>query len=1159
MPTTNHTVTLTINGIDYSSSLKRESLYVRHSMGNENSVCDFKITGSSSYQPQGWDAVLVAIDGSNVFGGYIFQHDGEVLGTSGSTQQTVWTVQCKDWTLLLDQVIVEEEAYKEDSDASILDDLFTTYLPGEGFDVSTYVSTLNSDLDISFNGITLREVLNTLADRVEATWYVNPSKQLVWRAASGFSAASFNIDTVAPNNSTTFSPAFGSLRRQIDESGIVNKVIVTGGNVASTTRLQETFAADGVSNTFGPLVNPPHSIWKVDYYINGGRYIRYTTNIGYEPADKLFAEGGSYEIVCNLENRTIRIQHVFDDGIPDNATDVVIDYYYQTPITVTREHTGSQYYYGRTFIQRINNDDLDSYDAAVEYADNLLSEQAFGRETLTFDVFESGLQPGTKIKVYAPSLSLGTVVSQADLVLEYDLTDGLLSTKDALLWENNDDGVVENYLGTVNYVIQQVQYHPVLTSSGNYLIACKVSAGDWEHTLIDALQQISSSSPNGQGLAAGSGRSNGNTTNRVGRLSSLTNDLGDIAAGRAIFTDGGSASFDWSNYNYHTGAVVGLEDSGTVTPYGVVYILDSGTVKMKAGRMVGMPTVGTVTPSGWGIYTTNGYFSGVVAASEIYGGTIVGNLIQGGTVTGGLISGGTVTGALVSGGTVSGALLTGGTIIASLGTIGGFTVAATQLWSNGGTISTGSVVNSNNPGVYLGTAGLFGYGTLGLTFALYTDPAKSPWISSGTINNVVYEVYETAIMRTSPDVFGADGGVQIDNSGIFGVDPTTGASGLLVENGNNLDTEDSRDIYFTGIKFMLDATTGYLWAEQGFFQGTVYAQAGQFTGTVSASTLTGNTISGGTITGGQISGGTITSATLDSGIITASSIMGGNILGGTVTGTYFTAGTINGGTILASTFTGGSFTGNLFSGGTITGMLIQAGTVTGNLIQGGTLSGGYISGGNIAGGTVSGAVFTSGTVTAGTITAARITGGTVSGALVSGGTVTGALVSGGTVSAAGGSITLGDGYGIKINSSAGFVSPGEIQWIVGGSTTATFSGVQTSGILQNNVELRSKGWGTVNSWLFLSAERSSGTAYQAWLWPSYDGNNVYYGKSGAGTAYLDIYHGGVEFKGSALHPLNNNTSTLGNTTVAWKYIYMASPDNTVWRLSVSNAGALVIT
>jgi hypothetical protein len=208
----------------------------------------------------------------------------------------------------------------------------------------------------------------------------------------------------------------------------------------------------------------------------------------------------------------------------------------------------------------------------------------------------------------------------------------------------------------------------------------------------------------------------------------------------------------------------------------------------------------------------------------------------------------------------------------------------------------------------MGTAGLFGYGTLGLTFAIYSDPGRSPWFSSGTINNVVYEIYESAILRTTSDVF-VDGGVQIDNSGIFGVDPTTGGARMETEADNFLFTEDGRTLAVGGVSFMLDATTGNMWAENAFLSGTVYAQSGVFTGTVYASD-------------------------------------------GSFTGTVNASAGVFTGTVSASTITGGTVTGSRISGGTVSGGLVSGGTITGALVTAGTVSGGTVSGAVVTGGTV---------------------------------------------------------------------------------------------------------------------------------------------------------------------------------------------------------------
>ena len=885
MPTTSHTVTLSINGQDRTSLLLRDSLYIRHSMNNDASVAEFQMKdGGSAYTPVGWHRASVSIDGTTVFGGFIVENDAVSIGVA-SRRQMNWSVQCKDWSVLLDRVVIDER-YTEYDDYTIINDLFNTYLSGEGFITTNYVASLFNDIDISFERVTLREALNQLADRVNASWFISPDQNLHWDKYNGFGSAAFNINTTAPNGTTTFDVAYNSLRRQVDTSNVVNRVSVVGGTSSSGVRQTDTFTGDGTSDTFGPLSQPVNSMWSLVYTIGSTSFSTYATNIGYEPEDKLAYENGTYVALVNLENRTVRIRSA-TGGVPDNGTSVTVSYYYGVPVETMTEHTGSQSYYGRIFEQKVYDENLTSIDSAREYAERLLNKYAFARETVQFDVYEHGLLPGTLIQIQCPEVGLYNTRTLESLTYENNLSTYYADSAQDIILENGDSLVQEGYGSNAIYLIQEVALQPTVSKQGQFLMVAKVTCGDRQHTVLDIIKRAS-----GTSTSSGTGRIPPKTP--YGRLSNISGNLGDVISGRALFTDGGTASFSWTNYNGHTGAVVGLEDANGFA-YGASYILDAGTVMAKMGRMTGMPSIGTITPAGWGVWTRNGYFSGIVAA-----GTVDGSTINGGTINGGYISGGTVSGGLVTGGTVSGALLTGGTANITVGNIGGFVVAANQLYSNGGTISTGSVVNSSNPGVYMGTAGLFGFGTLGLTFALYTDPNRAPWLSSGTINNVVYEVYESAVMRTSADVFN-DGGIQIDNSGIFGVNPTTGAGALLVENGDILTTEDGRAINYVGVNFMLDTTTGNLYAEQAFLAGTVYASDGSFTGAVYANsgsftgTVNAASVVGGTVAGALVSGGTITGAQLSGGTVT-----GGLVSGGTVSGAFITGGSISaaGGTVV---------------------------------------------------------------------------------------------------------------------------------------------------------------------------------------------------------------------------------------------------------------------
>src|SRR5690606_1495782 len=100
--------------------------------------------------------------------------------------------------------------------------------------------------------------------------------------------------------------------------------------------------------------------------------------------------------------------------------------------------------------------------------------------------------------------------------------------------------------------------------------------------------------------------------------------------------------------NGATGLVLGLETiEGNI--YGANYIYEGGTVRAKLGRLTGLPNIGPITPEGWGLYTSNGYFSGRVVASQVHGGTITGGVLNGGNINQGTIAAAVIQGATITG------------------------------------------------------------------------------------------------------------------------------------------------------------------------------------------------------------------------------------------------------------------------------------------------------------------------------------------------------------------------------------------------------------------------------------------------------------------------------------------------------------------------------
>lgn len=827
MPTTNHTVTITINGIDRTASLLRDSLYIRTSLENKSDVAEFVL---KEFVPEDRDKVSISVNGTTVFGGYIISRTIESLGVRPKTLFTKCEV--KDWSISLDSVIVTQ-SFTEKSDKETIAELFDGF---NDFDASTHVNMLDADLDIEFTNVSLRESLNTLAQRVGAKWYISPDKDVYWFSPSSPSNAAFNIDVANPNGSSTFDIVNNSLQVSIDSSTIVNQVIINGGTKASETKVIDTIAANGTDKSFSGLTQLVDSVLFVTYTDTADNsYTVWGSFVGYAPDDRLVSEGGNYTVVIGTSRKSFKVEGT--GGLaPKNGTNIVLHYYYKESIAVTVDDVDSQSIYG-VLSQSITNTEFSSEAQATAIAQAIIDENKIGRKTISFDVFEHGLLPGTLITLDIPDVGIGA-------------TSGnflLLENSDNLLLENGDDYLEEAGGNSESYLINEVSYVPQVTASGTFLIVAKISVDKYQKSLIDTLAKLKDLQTN-----------SGNTANTptTSRLSNFSSNLGEVVVGRAVFTDGGTAKFNWGTPNGATGAVIGLEDNGS-SAYGAVYIYDEGTVKAKLGRLNDVPAIGTIQPTGWGLYTTNGFFSGTVGASYINGGTITGHQITGNTITGG-----TVTGSLISGGTVTGSTITGNLII-------------------GGTIATSTPpINSSNPGVHLDSTGLYGYGSAGLTFRLSSDPAIKPYFSSGTILDVVYEITTAAVLRTGT----TNPRVQIDNSGIFAYD-----SGGVA-------------------RFTVDVATGQLTATKGTFSGTVSASL------ITAGTVSSSLVSSGTVSSNLVTGGTLTANQVTSGTITGNRITAGTITGVSITGNTISAGTVSGGTITGGYITGGTVNSPRFTG-----------------------------------------------------------------------------------------------------------------------------------------------------------------------------------------------------------------------------------------------------
>jgi len=132
-----------------------------------------------------------------------------------------------------------------------------------------------------------------------------------------------------------------------------------------------------------------------------------------------------------------------------------------------------------------------------------------------------------------------------------------------------------------------------------------------------------------------------------------------------------------------------------------------------------------------------------------------------------------------------------GLLTAQAGIIGGFTITSTSLY--GGIIKTAATVEAGTSGVVMDTGGLRGYDSvLGQTFNLPTN-GSAPTFASGVINYSTFNVNTNAVIRTSATV--GDG--------------TANSAGILINSTGFYACETNQTLANANVKILIDGSAVY--------------------------------------------------------------------------------------------------------------------------------------------------------------------------------------------------------------------------------------------------------------------------------------------------------------------------------------------------------------
>lgn len=285
-------IVVNINSIDRTNLIVQDSLSVQQNLTSQVDTATFSYRkyGSRSYSPAISDLVEIIDNGTKIFSGKIQQLSEGVESIEGVRYQ----VKCVDHT---DDLIntMFSKVYTSDTVENIIADIMSTFMSG----FTTTNVTCNVAIDkIVFNQVSVFKALKRLSDIVRYQWYVDENKDINFFP---------KFTNSAPYNLTDSSGNFvyDSLKRNIDGSQIINRVIVRGG-VYNGSAFTDVITVNGNDTERFQL---PNKIGNLTIRVDtGSGYVAKT--IGIEFIDDFT----SVDVLYNYNDQSFRFNSPLSDG-----------------------------------------------------------------------------------------------------------------------------------------------------------------------------------------------------------------------------------------------------------------------------------------------------------------------------------------------------------------------------------------------------------------------------------------------------------------------------------------------------------------------------------------------------------------------------------------------------------------------------------------------------------------------------------------------------------------------------------------------------------------------------------------------------------------------------------------------------------------------------
>lgn len=361
-----------IDGVDKTESIIWNSFSIKNNINNQTDECVFKVrkTTGNTYKPSLGDEVVVEEDGDNIYGGIIVRS----VESAEAGGNIIYEIKCADYTQYLKRQLVIER-YENETTDDIIQDLVDNYT--DDSITTTNVAVTKTIASISFNGLTVAECLEKLAESLNAFWYIDEDKDIHF-FQKNTELSPFNLTDTSGNY------IYNSLKIEDDISQLRNSITIRGGtNPSDTNRIETIVSQDDTQDVF-PLGYKFTDLPVIK--VNG-----VAVTVGVEN----LTEDGTVQSQWSFQEKYIR----FTAGnIPEVDDVITIEGKIQIPVIVKVQSNSSISEFG-LFEYQLKDTSISTNDEAIERAVAELASYSMELNEGEFLTYNRGLRAGQVLNI----------------------------------------------------------------------------------------------------------------------------------------------------------------------------------------------------------------------------------------------------------------------------------------------------------------------------------------------------------------------------------------------------------------------------------------------------------------------------------------------------------------------------------------------------------------------------------------------------------------------------------------------------------------------------------------------------------------------------------------------------------------------------------------